>query len=153
MLTTEAMRHPLASISPVATLQEAATAMSTLGVGALVVIEDGLISGIVTDRDLVTRALAKGLPADARIDSVMTTEVVTIDASSDLRAAYALFRRHAVRRLPIVEDGKAIGLVSADDLVIDLSADLSDLVRPIIGEVIFGHHESDFPVPAPAGAS
>ncbi|HLF40541.1 MAG TPA: CBS domain-containing protein [Acidimicrobiia bacterium] len=146
MLVIEAMRRPLVSVTPETTLGEAARTMADQGVGALIVVgNDGRVAGIVTDRDLVVRAMAKEIPLDARVDMVMTTDVVTLDVSSDLRAAYPLFRRHAVRRLPIVDDGKPMGVISTDDLVMDISADLADVARPITGEVIFGHHEPDVP--------
>jgi len=66
------------------------------------VIDGEHLIGIVTDRDLVRRGLARDLPADARIDAVMTAPVVTVDADADLHDAFALFRTHAVRRLALV---------------------------------------------------
>jgi CBS domain-containing protein len=110
-------------------------------VGALVIIDHGRVVGVVTDRDLVVRALARREPDDARIDSVMTGEPVVIDADADLRDAIALFRSHAVRRLPVVESDQLVGIIAVDDLLIDVIADLADLSRPIIGEVVFGFPE------------
>jgi signal-transduction protein with cAMP-binding, CBS, and nucleotidyltransferase domain len=90
--------------------------------------------------------LARGLPADSRVDSVMTTPVVTIDAATDLHEAFGIFRANALRRLAVTEDGRLVGMVTVDDLLIDLSADLSDLVRPVTAETLFGHHDSPLPV-------
>jgi hypothetical protein len=72
--------------------------------------------------------------------------VVTIDADSDLHETFAAFRTHAVRRLAIVRDDQFVGMITVDDLLMDLAADLGDLARPVTAEVIFGHH--DAPVPA-----
>jgi CBS domain-containing protein len=76
----------------------------------------------------------------------MSSPVVTIDADVDLRTAYATFRSHAVRRLPVVRGTAFVGMITIDDLLVYLSADLADLVRPITAELLFGHH--DPPVPA-----
>ena len=101
--------------------------------------------GIVTDRDLVRRGLARDLPADARVDAVMSSPVITIDADADLHDTFALFRTHAVRRLALVRAGQFVGMITVDDLLIDLAADLSDLARPVTAEVIFGHHDTPLP--------
>lgn len=143
-------RSPV-SIRAEDTIAQAAVKMERDGVGALVVIDDTGVVGIVTDRDLVRRALATNTPGDARIDSVMTMPVVTIDESEDLHEAYAKFRTHAVRRLVIVRNGECIGMVTVDDLLVHLAADLSDLARPVTAELLFSHH--DVPVPSVATTS
>ena len=71
---------------------------------------------------------------------------MTIDAEADLHGAFTLFRTHAVRRLAVVREGRFVGMITVDDLLIDLAADLADLARPVTAEVLFGHH--DVPVPA-----
>lgn len=146
MRTIEAIRRSGIGIGPERTLRDAAAIMEQAGVGSLVIVDDDRVVGIVTDRDLVRRGLAKGMAADARVDGIMSAPVVTIDADDDLHSAFALFRTHAVRRLAVVREGKFVGMISVDDLLIDLAADLTDLSRPITGEVVFGHHDS--PVPA-----
>ena len=147
MIIAQTLRRSATAVAGDATVSTAAGLMEAAGVGALVVVEDGKPVGIVTDRDLVRRAMARGLAPDARVDGVMSTPVVTIGAGADLHEAFALFRQHAVRRLVVVDDaGGFAGVVSVDDLLIDLAADLHDLVQPVTAEVLFGHHDS--PVPA-----
>lgn len=146
MRTANGMRRSGVGIGPDRTVQDAAAIMEQAGVGALAVIDGERLVGIVTDRDLMRRALARGLPLDARVDAVMTTPVVTIDADADLHEAFALFRTHAVRRLAVVRGEQFVGMITVDDLLVDLAADLSDLARPVTAEVVFGHHDS--PVPA-----
>ncbi|MEX1008656.1 MAG: CBS domain-containing protein [Acidimicrobiia bacterium] len=145
MRAIEAIRKPMVSVPPDATLMHAAELMESANVGALVVLDGERLAGIVTDRDIVVRGVAHQLPADARIDAVMTTEVVTLDADADLRAALPILRTHACRRLPLVSNDRVVGMLTVDDLLIDLIADLGDIARPITGEVIFGHHESQLP--------
>lgn len=141
MRAIEAIRKDPVAIGPEITLREAARAMDEHAVGALVVVDDERPTGIVTDRDLVVRALARGLPDDARVDSVMSTDVVTLDAEADLRDAFRIFDTHPLRRLALIDDGKLVGVITADDLLVDIIADLARLTRPITGQVIFGHAE------------
>ena len=77
---------------------------------------------------------------------MMSSPVVTIDADADRHDAFAVFRTNAIRRLVVVRGGDVVGMITIDDLLMDLAADLADLVRPVTGEVVFGHHDS--PVPA-----
>lgn len=145
MRTTDALRRSGIGIGPERTVREAAEVMEQTGVGALAVIDGERLVGIVTDRDLVRRALARGLPADARVDGVMTAPVVTIAADADLHDAYATFRTNAVRRLAVVRGAHFVGMLSIDDLLIDLAADLADLARPVTAEVLFAHRDSAVP--------
>jgi CBS domain-containing protein len=146
MRTIEGMRRSGVGIEPDRTIHDAAAVMEQTGVGALVVLDGERLVGIVTDRDLVRRGLAKGLLADARIDGIMSSPVVTIDADADLHGAFALFRTNAIRRLAVVRGGQFVGMITIDDLLVDVAADLADLSRPVEGEILFAHHDS--PVPA-----
>jgi CBS domain-containing protein len=119
--------------------------MEQSGVGALAVVDGEHLVGLITDRDLVRRGMARNVPYDARIDSLMSTPVVTIDAQADLHDAFALFRTHGNRRLAVVQEGRFVGMITVDDLLINLAADLADLSRPVMAEAIFGHHDSALP--------
>jgi CBS domain-containing protein len=145
MRTIEAVRRSAVGIGPERTIREAARMMEEAGVGALAVIQHEQLVGIVTDRDLVRRGLARDLPGDARVDAVMSAPVVTVDADADLHDTFALFRTHALRRLALVRGGQFVGMITVDDLLVDLAGDLSDLARPVTAEVIFGHHDSPPP--------
>ena len=147
MRAIEAVRRSGVGIGPDRTIREAAQIMEQAGVGALAVIEGDCLVGIVTDRDLVSRGLACDLPADARVDAVMSSPVVTIDADADLHDTFVVFRTHAVRRLALVRASEFVGMITVDDLLVDLAADLSDLARPVTAEVIFGHHDNPLPAP------
>ena len=148
MRSIDAVRRSGVGIRPEQTISQAAVVMEQAGVGALAVIDGDELVGIVTDRDLVRRGMACGLSPDARVDGVMTSPVVTIPVDADLHDAFALLRTHAVRRLAVVRDGRFQGMVTVDDLLVDLAADLADLARPVAAEVLFAHHDS--PVPATA---
>lgn len=145
MRTIDALRRSGVGVAPDRTARDAAALMEQAGVGSLAVIDGERLVGIVTDRDLVRRVLATGMPPDARIDSVMTTPVVTIAADADLHDAFAMFRTHGIRRLAVERDGVFIGMITIDDLLVDVAADLADLARPITAELLFGHRDAHVP--------
>lgn len=145
MRTIERLRRSGVSVGPERPIREAAAIMDHAGVGAVAIVDHDLLTGIVTDRDLVRRAMAHGLPSDARVDSVMTTPVVTVEADADLELAFGLFRAHGIRRLAVVRDQRFVGMITVDDLLIDLASNLADLTRPVTAEVVFGHHDSPVP--------
>lgn len=145
MRAMDAVRRSGVAVGPERTVRDAAAVMEQSGVGALAVIDGLHLVGIVTDRDLVRRVLARGLAHDARVDGVMSAPVVTIAADADLHDAFALFRTHALRRLAVVRGEQFVGMLSVDDLLMDVAADLSDLARPVSAEVLFAHRDSDVP--------
>ena len=146
MQARETIRRRPVSVGPETTVTATAEAVNQATVGAVVVVEDGKPVGIVTDRDLVVRGLARRLAPDARVDSVMSTEVVTLGADADVRDALGLLRTHPIRRIPLVEaDGTLAGVISADDLFINLLSDLEAVVTPVMGETFFGHAEPQVP--------
>ena len=110
-------------------------------VGALVVVEGDRPVGMITDRDITIRAVARNVPPDARVDSIMSRGVIALPADAEMRHALPLFHSHAIRRLPLVENGRIVGMLTTDDLLIDLVADLGEIVRPITGQVVFGFPE------------
>ena len=145
MRVSDRLRRSAVGIGPERTIKEAASIMNVAGVGALAVIDGDSVVGLVTDRDLVRRAMATAMPDDARVDAVMTTEILTIDAEADLHHAFEVFRTHAIRRLPVVREGAFIGMVTLDDLLIDVAEELAALAKPITAEVLFGHRDGQVP--------
>src|ERR1019366_4782 len=134
MKAFEGIRRSGVGIEADRTIRDAATVMEQAGVGALAVIDGTRLVGIVTDRDLVRRGLAQGLESDARIDGVMTSPVVTIEAEADLHDAFSIFRTHGLRRLAVVRDDRFVGMIAVDDLLINVAAALGDLIRTLPGE-------------------
>jgi CBS domain-containing protein len=145
---SQAIRRSGVAVRPDQSVGEAAVLMDQAGVGSLAVLDEGRLIGIVTDRDLVRRALAMGLSAESRVESCMSTPVITIDAEADVHDAFGLFRRTGCRRLPVVRDGAFVGMLTIDDLLINLASDLADIARPVTAEVVFGHHDSPPASPA-----
>lgn len=111
-----------------ATAYQAARAMADNHIGAVLVSGAPGVAGIVTDRDLAIAVLGGDLePKTARLGDVMSENVVTCDIGADLDEVVRLMREHAVRRIPITENGRPVGLITFDDLVVDGSVDLEAL--------------------------
>lgn len=145
MLAIEAARKSPATIAADRTITDAAQEMDRRAVGALVVVDPDGPVGIVTDRDLVVRGLARRADPDARVDSVMSTDLVVLPADADLRDALTVFESHPLRRLPLVDGNRVVGMLTMDDLVVDLAGDLARLTRPVTAQVLFGHSEPSTP--------
>jgi CBS domain-containing protein len=129
-------RHVLATTRS-ATLPEAAVAMGRYKVGALLVMEDedesGAPVGIVTDRDLALHGFAS---IDMNVGAAMTPVVATVSSEADCHEALELMRAHGVRRLIVTgQDKRVCGIVSIDDVVDGLSADLASAASVLKGEI------------------
>ena len=107
----------------------AARAMRDHRVGALVVTREGRPIGIVTDRDLIVRAIAGGCEVDeAPLSEFVTYDPITVHERDGVATAVDRMQAHGVRRLPIVDDdGKVVGIVTADDLLAELGGQLGQL--------------------------
>jgi CBS domain-containing protein len=103
------------------TAQDAARAMRDGDFGAVVVVDgDGAVRGILTDRDIVVRAVAEERdPASTKIGEVFTTEPTTLSPDQSLDEAVQALRDSNVRRLPVVEESKVVGIVSIGDLAVE----------------------------------
>jgi signal-transduction protein with cAMP-binding, CBS, and nucleotidyltransferase domain len=104
---------------------EAARAMRDWGVGAILVVSNGSLYGLVTDRDLVVRAVAGGRGADEPVGPLSSANLIGVDAGADVHEAMRLMRQHSVRRLPVLEDGQVAGIVSLGDLAMQDEPDLA----------------------------
>jgi CBS domain-containing protein len=107
-----------------ATVAEAAREMRDGDVGSVVVIENGAVAGIVTDRDIAVRVVAQGLDPDAtRVSEVATMRPVTLTIDQSVDDAIRLVREQNVRRIIVLQDGRAAGIVSLGDLAIERDTD------------------------------
>jgi CBS domain-containing protein len=100
------------------TIGEAARVMRDAGVGAVLVVNGDSLGGVVTDRDLVIRGLAEGAGADAPVGPLCSAKLVGVDAEADIADAQRLMRENAVRRLPVIEGGQIVGIISLGDLAV-----------------------------------
>jgi CBS domain-containing protein len=100
-------------------------------VGAVLVVNEGALSGMVTDRDLVIRGLAEGEGPDSPVGPLCSGDLVGVAANAEVDQAEQLMREHAVRRLPVINEGQVVGIVSMGDLAItgDTDSPLADVSR------------------------
>jgi CBS domain-containing protein len=100
-------------------LADAARFMRDRDIGDVLVEQDGRLCGLVTDRDMVVRAMAESMKPETPLGQICTKELVTLPADASVSDAVDLMRDKALRRLPIVDDGKAVGIVSLGDLAME----------------------------------
>ena len=102
------------------TVRDAARHMRELNVGAIVVQKHGQLFGIITDRDIVVRCLARDGNCDSTLlGEICSPEVATLRPDDDVDHAVALMRAKAIRRIPVVKNGKAVGILSLGDLALE----------------------------------
>ena len=103
--------------TPVATV---AQVMRDQNIGAVLVAEGDRLRGLVSDRDLVVRTVAEGSdPRETTVDRACSGDLVTVSPEDKLDRAVRLMREHSVRRVPVVESGEPVGIVSLGDLAIE----------------------------------
>jgi signal-transduction protein with cAMP-binding, CBS, and nucleotidyltransferase domain len=100
------------------TIGEAARTMRDWGVGAILVVSGQFLYGLITDRDLVIRAVAESKDADEAVGPLCSSHPIGVDADADAAEAARLMRENAVRRLPVISNGRVTGMVSLGDLAI-----------------------------------
>ena len=106
------------TVTPDDSIQSAARIMRDADTGAVPVVDNGRPVGIVTDRDIVIRAVADGGQLDRPIRDIVTGSVVSASPDMSTREAAALMSEHQVRRLPVVENNRLVGIVSLGDLAV-----------------------------------
>jgi CBS domain-containing protein len=105
------------SVRPGVSVTECVRRMNELRIGAMLVLEDGQLLGIFTERDAITRVLGAGLdPVTTNVSGVMTKNPVCVSTSTSLEEAMSIVTNRRIRHLPVVEDGKVLGMVSSGDL-------------------------------------
>ncbi|NIP42289.1 MAG: CBS domain-containing protein [candidate division Zixibacteria bacterium] len=118
MKTKEIMREDIKLIHPERTLTEAAKKMQQFDIGALPVVDEDKVVGMITDRDILVRAVAEGAnPDQTKTGDVMTKEVVTVYDDQDVEEAKKLMKENQIRRLVILNrDNQVSGVISLGDL-------------------------------------
>jgi len=137
---TKVMDHNVVILDDSASINEVARTMEENGVTSILVrdSESGAVSGIVTERDIIYRAVAKSLGMyKAKIKKIMTTPLITVDKQTSCIEAIKIMREKSLRRLPVLEQGKIIGVVTLMSLagnVPERNIDLVELEKPQTSE-------------------
>ncbi|MFS0777584.1 CBS domain-containing protein [Neobacillus sp. 3P2-tot-E-2] len=119
MNVAEVMTTNVDSCSPESTCKEVAMKMKELDVGAVPICDNEKLVGIVTDRDIVIKGFVNDLSSDSTISVLVTDNVVKGSKEMSVEEAVRLRSQHQIRRLPIVEDDKLVGIVSLGDLAVN----------------------------------
>jgi CBS domain-containing protein len=115
----DAMTEGPRSIGASASVVEAARLMREAHIGSLPIVDDEQLVGMITDRDITTRVVADA--ADAKttlVEDVYSRDLISVEPDEDLDEALRLMARHQVRRLPVVENGRLVGIVAQADIAL-----------------------------------
>lgn len=136
MKVSEIMTTDVETCTPETTLQEVATRMMELDVGSIPVSDGDKLQGIITDRDIVTRGIAAQFALDTPVSRILSSDMVTGTTDMDVEDAASLMATNQIRRLPIVENDKVVGIVSLGDIAVkdpsdeDAEIALEDVSEP-----------------------
>jgi CBS domain-containing protein len=113
-------------VPPTMTVSEAAREMASVGIGAVLVMQEGQLAGIFTERDAVYRVLARGLdPSATPLSAVMTAQPKSLNGDRPFGVALALMHKHGFRHVPVIDGGRLVGMVYAR---MALDPDMEDFV-------------------------
>ena len=120
MVIRDIMTDPAIVVSTDTSVLEAAAVMRENNIGSVPVVDsDGSICGIVTDRDIVIRSIAEGLNSKkTKVSEIMSENVSSVPPDADIDEAFDIMSRDKVRRIPIVAQGKVLGVVSLGDVAL-----------------------------------
>jgi CBS domain-containing protein len=121
----------------------AAELMSSNQLGCLVIMDKDVPVGIVTERDIVRRVCAKKLPGETKVSEIMSNSLITIDPDASLKDAARVMSSNKIRRLPVLQENKLVGIVVASDFVRNLG---KKSVSEEILEAMGRYSSSSFPV-------
>jgi CBS domain-containing protein len=119
MLVKEVMNRNVKTIRPEDTVKDAAKVMNENRIGALIVVSgSGEVIGIMTERDILVDVVATGKSADnVKVSDIMTPNIITIEPHRTLEDAADLMTDNKIKKLPVVENGSLVGIVTATDLI------------------------------------
>ena len=106
------------TLTPADTIQSAARLMRDQDTGAVPVVENGRVIGMVTDRDIVVRAVAEGDQSSRPVRDILTTNLVSVTSATSTGDAAELMSENQVRRLPVIDNGVLVGIVSIGDIAV-----------------------------------
>jgi len=118
MLVKDVMNSDVKTIGPKVSVQEAAKIMSKFRIGSLIVVKNEELAGIVTERDIITKAVAESKDmTKTTVSNIMTKEVILIKPDADIEDASELMIQHHVKKLPVIFEKQLIGIITSMDIV------------------------------------
>lgn len=135
MKITDIMTSEVDTCTPQSSLQEVAAKMKEINVGSIPVVDNDKLVGIITDRDIVVRGIAENVSLDSAVSEILSESIVTGTKDMSVEDAAELMADHQIRRLPIVENDKVVGMVSLGDIAVkDKSYGNADIALDEVSE-------------------
>jgi len=131
MLVKDVMNTNVVVAKAEATIREASEVMNKYNIGSLVVVKDSGIAGIITEHNVLESVAAGRNPDETKIGEIMSPEVVTVAPDSTIEQAVDLMVQHSIKKLPVVEGDKLMGIVTASDIIVvepKLVANIANLI-------------------------
>ena len=125
----DVMTKSVISVDSALTINETAKMMEDGKVGAVIVMENNLPVGIVTDRDFSVKVAAHAYQITEPIKKIMSSPLLSINSDEPVRIAADLMHERKIRKLPVIDDGKVIGIITATDIVNLLAVSVEEDVR------------------------
>jgi CBS domain-containing protein len=118
MLLKDVMNTEVARIHPDKTVKYAGQILKAVNIGCVVVVEGDKIVGILTERDIVQKVVTAGLDPDStRVRDIMSRQVITMNEDESISSAVECMEKHNIKKIPVANDGKVIGMVTMTDLL------------------------------------
>ena len=131
-ILSQTQTNEIWSIGPDASVLEAIQAMADKRAGALIVLQGPKLVGIISERDYAREVILKGRKShDTSVAEIMSSKVVTVSSSESVRSSLALMTDNHIRHLPIVDNGRVMGMVSIGDLVRDIISDQQSTIEQL----------------------
>lgn len=119
MKVREVMTSSVDWVTPDTSVVEVAQLMKKDDVGSIPICTDNRLTGIITDRDIVLKVVAAGGDCNISVKAIMSSDVISVSADQDVHEAADLMSRYQVRRLPVVDNGKLVGILAIGDLAVE----------------------------------
>ena len=123
-LVKEVMTKALISVDPATKLFQISKMMEQGGIGSILVKKDGVPSGIITDRDYAIKIAAYGIAMDNSVEKIASYPLITIDSNASILDAAKTMSDKKIRKLVVLEDGKAVGIITSTDLINKLASSI-----------------------------
>jgi CBS domain-containing protein len=124
--------HDVHTIAPHITVLEALRTMAEHNVGALPIVEDGQLVGVFSERDYARKVVLQGRSSvGTPVSAIMSSPVITTEPRQSIQACMTIMTERHLRHLPVVENGKLIGMLSIGDLVKEATSEQESLIRQL----------------------
>ena len=145
MTIANVMTKSVISIDAVMTINEAAKMMEDAKVGAVIIMENNKPVGIVTDRDFAVKVAAHAYQISTPIKQIMSSPLISINSDETVRAAGDVMHDRGVRKLPVMDNGNVIGIITATDIVNLLAVSVEEDIRDMYFHSVAKIYTNDSP--------